>query len=93
MNAEGAGIGGFLSRMVTSDVEDSFGSLLSGADPDAFDWEGEAEAGAELTLAESDWLRDRLDADEELDDYEKALIAFIDAETGETFVPRPSFSA
>jgi hypothetical protein len=89
MNAEGAGIGGFLSRMVTSDVEDAFGSLLGGAEPDSFDWEAEAEAGAELTPAETDWLRDRLDADEELDDYEKALIAFIDAETGESFVPRP----
>ena len=32
-------------------------------------------------------LRDQPDADEELDDYEKALIAFIDAETGESFVP------
>lgn len=93
MNAEGAGIGGFLSRMMTSDVEDAFGSLLGGADPDTFDWEAEAEAGAELTQAETDWLRDRLDADEELDDYEKALIAFIDAETGESFVPRPTLSA
>jgi len=89
MNAEGAGIGGFLARMATSDVEEAFGSLLGGADPDSFDWEAEAEAGAELTQAESDWLRDRLDADEELDDCEKALIAFIDAETGESFVPRP----
>lgn len=89
MQAEGAGIGGFLARMVNSDVEDAFGSLLGGEEPEHFDWEGEAEAGAELTPAESDWLRDRLDADEELDDYEKALIAFIDAETGESFVPRP----
>ncbi|GAA4763271.1 hypothetical protein [Novosphingobium ginsenosidimutans] len=89
MNAEGAGIGGFLTRMMASDVEDAFGSLLGGADAEHFDWEAEAEAGAELTTAETGWLRDRLDADEELDDYEKALIAFIDAETGETFVPRP----
>jgi len=89
MTSEGAGIGGFLSRMLSSDVADAFGSLLGEPEADHFDWEGEAEAGAELTPAESDWLRDRLDADEELDDYEKALIAFIDAETGETFVPRP----
>ena len=88
MQAEGAGIGGFLSRMLNSDVEDAFGSLLGGAEADHFDWEAEAEAGAQLTTAEADWLRDRLDADEELDDYEKALIAFIDAETGESFVPR-----
>ena len=89
MQAEGAGIGGFLSRMANSDVEDAFGSLLGDAEPDHFDWETEAEVGAELTTVETDWLRDRLDADEELDDYEKALIAFLDAETGESFVPRP----
>ena len=89
MNAEGAGIGGFISRMMTSDVEDGFGSLLGDADPDSFDWQAEAQAGAELEPAEADWLRDQLDADEELDDYEKALIVFIDAETGESFVPRP----
>jgi hypothetical protein len=34
-----------------------------------------------------------LDTDEELDEMEKALIAFIDEETGESFVPRPSLSA
>lgn len=89
MQAEGSGIGGFLTRMMTSDGEDTFGSLLGGAETEEHDWDGEAEAAAELTPAEADWLRDRLDADEELDDYEKALIAFIDAETGETFVPRP----
>lgn len=89
MNAKGAGIGGFLSRMLNSDVEDAFGSLLGDTDIDALDWEGEVEVAAALEPAEADWLRDRLDADEELDDYEKALIAFIDAETGETFVPRP----
>jgi len=89
MNAEGAGIGGFLSRMLTSDVEDAFGSLLSGPEAEGLDWEAEAEAAAHLEPTEADWLRDQLDADEDLDDYEKALIAFIDAETGESFVPRP----
>lgn len=89
MASEGTGIGGFLSRMAHADVEDAFGSLLGGSEAEPTDWEGEAETAGELTPAEADWLRDRLDADEELDDYEKALIAFIDAETGETFVPRP----
>ncbi|MEY4238206.1 MAG: hypothetical protein RL339_807 [Pseudomonadota bacterium] len=93
MTTEGAGIGGFLSRMLTSDVEDAFGSLLGGSEAETTDWEAEAEAAAQLEPHEADWLRDQLDADEELDDYEKALIAFIDAETGESFVPRRSFSA
>ena len=89
MNSEGAGIGGFLSRMAKADVEDAFGSLLSGPEVEGTDWEAEAESAAQLTPAEADWLRDQLDADEDLDELEKALIAFIDAETGEGFVPRP----
>lgn len=89
MSAEGAGIGGFLGRMARADVEDAFGSLLGGPEGQGTDWEGEAESAARLEPAEVDWLRDQLDADEELDDLEKALIAFIDEETGESFVPRP----
>ena len=93
MNSEGAGVGGFLGRMLTAKPDVSgFGSLLSDA-PVESDWAEEAEQAAVLEEAEADWLRDRLDADEELDDLEKALIAFIDAETGEAFVPRPSLSA
>lgn len=89
MHHEGAGIGNFLSRMARADVEDAFGSLLGGSAIATTDWEGAAEAAARLDSAEANWLRDRLDADEELDELEKALIAFIDAETGESFVPRP----
>lgn len=95
MDREGEGIGGFLGRMLTSKPDlDGFGSLLglAGDPPDrgveAFD--DEAEAAAVLEPEESDWLSDRLEADEELDDLEKALIAFIDAETGGHFVPRPA---
>lgn len=89
MNSAGTGIGGFLSRMAHSDVEDAFGSLLGGSEVEGVDWPGEAEAAARVEPVEADWLRDLLDADEELDELEKALIAFIDAETGESFVPRP----
>ena len=70
-------------------MEDAFGSLLGGSEVETIDWEGEAGAAARLDPVEADWLRDRLDADEELDELEKALIAFIDEETGESFVPRP----
>jgi hypothetical protein len=93
MTREGHGIGGFLGRMATS-VPDlaGFGSLLKiGGDEADYlaDWDETAEAAAALEPAEHDWLQDMLDADEDLDELEKALIAFIDAETGETFVPRP----
>ncbi len=98
MASEGSGIGGFISRMFSArpDVA-GFGSLLglAGDEPDqgveAYD--DDAESARQLEPAESDWLNDMLEADEELDDLEKALIAFIDAETGGTFVPRPFLSA
>ncbi|HEX4847227.1 MAG TPA: hypothetical protein VFV30_03720 [Novosphingobium sp.] len=93
MASEGAGIGGFLHRMMTSKPDvDGFGSLLKigGDEPDYLaDWDDEAEAASQLTPEEHSWLHDMLEADEELDEMEKALIAFIDEETGETFVPRP----
>lgn len=97
MASEGAGIGGFLYRMITSKPDVAgFGSLLKiGSDePDYLaDWDDDAAAAATFEPAEHTWLHDMLEADEELDEMEKALIAFIDAETGETFVPRPSLAA
>ena len=93
MNSQGEGIGGFLGRMVTSkpDFHGSFASLLgdSGPETGVEAYDDEAEAAAVLDASETEWLNDRLEADEELDDLEKALIAFIDAETGGQFVPRP----
>ncbi len=86
MNAEGAGVGSFLARMMKSDVEDSvgqaFGSLLDIA-PHGSDIDAEVEEALQLTEAEEVWLLDHIDADEELDPMEKALLAFIADETGE----------
>lgn len=93
MAREGAGIGAFLSRMVTAPPDtDGFGSLLGSGEgePEYLDEiDNQAGVAARLEPAEQAWLQDRLEADEELDEMERALIAFIDAETGETFVPRP----
>ena len=92
MKSEGTGIGGFLGRMARADVEDGFGSLLKVAgerDDVLAAWDDDADAAAQLDSGEQAWLQDMLDADEELDEMEKALIAFIDEETGESFVPRP----
>lgn len=90
MNAEGAGIGGFLGRMMHANVEDNagaaFGSLLDIA-PHRGDIEPEAEEAAHLGEGEELWLLDLIDADEELDPFEKALLAFIAEETGQTLLP------
>ena len=92
MNKEGEGVGGFLGRVLTSKPTfgGAFASLLGDTEPDSGveTYDDKAEAAAVLEPGEADWLSDMLEADEELDEHEKALIAFIDAETGGQFVPR-----
>jgi hypothetical protein len=83
MAQEGAGIGSFLHRMMHSDPVAGFGSLL-GEEPDE-DLDDEIAAAGEFSSEEQGWLRERLDADEDLDELEKALLAFIAEETGELF--------
>jgi hypothetical protein len=89
MNSEGSGIGGFLGRMMTSkpDFDGAFGSLLDLTEVADDEGEGVEDASG-LSDGEASWLQDMLEADEELDELEKALIAFIDEETGGQFVPR-----
>lgn len=86
MNRPGAGIGGFLRRMLGSDVDaetsKGFSSLLS-ITPQLPDDADDAEEAARLTEGEELWLLDHIDADEELDPLEKALLQFIAEETGE----------
>ena len=93
MNKEGEGVGGFLGRALTSKpaMGAAFASLLgdSGAESGLEGYDDRAEAAVVLEPGEADWLNDMLEADEELDEFEKALIAFLDTETGQQFVPRP----
>lgn len=79
MSNTGAGIGGFLGRMLKSDVNENFASLLSVSAP-ARDIDAEVEAAEAVTETEELWLQDLLDADEELDELEKALLAFLSEE-------------
>ena len=51
--------------------------------PQGLDTEGAAAEAAAFTEQEDLWLLDRIDADEELDPLEKALLAFIAEETGD----------
>jgi hypothetical protein len=86
MAREGAGVGGFLSRMFTSkpDFDGAFGSLLD-LGPHGPGVEAEAEEAGQLSPEESHWLSDMLETDEELDPLEKALLVWIAEETGEAF--------
>ena len=86
MVQECAGIGIFLGRMLTSkpDVDGAFGSLLDiGSHAPEVDLQ--IEEAEELTAEEGHWLTEMLEADEELDPMEKALLARIAEETGEVF--------
>ena len=84
MASEGAGIGGFLGKMLTTkpDFGGAFGSLL---DLGPHTPEADAEEAGHLSPDQSAWLTDLLEADEELDPMEKALLAWIAEETGEVF--------
>lgn len=89
MTQECAGVGIFLARMINSkpDGDGAFASLLDisphCAEPD--EQGAQEQEQAELSAQESHWLTDMLEADEELDPMEKALIAWIAQETGELF--------
>ncbi len=88
MDRECAGIGGFLGRMASGEAsKEGFGRLLDIAPADEAE-PGESDDNAPvLDAAETGWLHDRLEADEDLEPLEKALIAFIAAETGMEFDP------
>ena len=92
MTSPGGGIGGFFARMARADVGSGFGSLLSlgglsHGSRDERDIDAEVEAALAITDAESGWLHTQLEADDQLDPYEKALLAFIAEATGEDFTP------
>lgn len=86
MVQECAGIGSFLGRMFTAkpDVDGAFGSLLD-IGSHALDTDAQVEEAEELTAEEGHWLTALLEADEELDPMEKALLAWVAEETGEVF--------
>ena len=87
MGCECAGIGSFLGRVFTSkpDFGGSFGSLLNMGQQYGPVIAGAAEEASELTPDEGNWLTHMLEADEELDPMEKALLAAVAEETGEVF--------
>ncbi len=92
MNSEGAGIGGFLANMARADAGTGFGSLLSLGAPglgseDEGDLDDDGEDALTITDGGSSWLHTKLEADDQLDPLEKALLVFIADETGEDFKP------
>lgn len=77
------GVLGILGQMARSNVGDSFSVVRQGqmGSPDHF---GEMAKATRLDQAEADWLLDQLARKAETDEYEKALVAFIVEETGQS---------
>lgn len=84
MAGDGRGIGAFLARIGQAQPEEDFASLLDLSIPVTSAGDGEEESEGDedpaaygLPAEKPHWLFDALDADEDLDPLEKALIAFI----------------
>jgi hypothetical protein len=77
------GVLGIIGKMARSDVGDSFSTARQGrmGSPDHF---ADMARSARLDSAEKDWLLDQLTRSPDSDDYEKALVAFIVEETGQS---------
>jgi hypothetical protein len=76
MNNNAASIGGFLSRMMHSSPKQGFDYMREG-DRDARDLAAEAAEADRFDQCEQAWLQGKLDADGQLDEMEKALLAFL----------------
>ena len=74
-----SGVGGFMARMARSDVEGGFAQLWTRSE--ARDHAALVARDAEVTTDENAWLQGRIDANNQLDAFDKALLAFL-AEEG-----------
>lgn len=75
VNRPSEGVGRFLARMAHFDVQSGFAAVF-GPKP-ARRYETEAEAAAQIDADERSWLDARTDADGEIDEFERALMAFL----------------
>ncbi len=76
MNNSASSIGGFIGRMMRSDVNEAVASTLRGKSA-ARDLDADVAAAHSVTDSENLWLQARLDADNQLDEFEQALLAFL----------------
>jgi hypothetical protein len=74
-------IGNFFGRLAKADFGDTFRYLFGAKAP--VDHDADVAAARAITPEESAWLKARLDADAVLDPIEKALLAFVAAESGQ----------
>jgi hypothetical protein len=80
MNDSRPSLGSFFTRMAKSDVDDTAVSLFA-SKPAVPSLDSQIEAVSMVDGSEQLWLESHIDADDTLDDLEKALLAFIAEET------------
>ena len=80
MNQSAANVGGFLGRMARTPVEGGFRRVFGRKRPGSTD--DAVAAAARVTSDEKLWLQDRIDADDQIDALEKALLDFLAEEGG-----------
>lgn len=76
MTSEARGIGNFFARMAKSDVDGAFGKVF-GRKPPHRDLDAEVAEAAEVTVEEDTWLQGMIDANDQVDAMDKALLKFI----------------
>ncbi|WP_305097630.1 hypothetical protein [Croceibacterium aestuarii] len=82
MNDSASGVGSFIGRMAKG-APNAFGVVFGkkGSEPSRDQLALEAEA---VTPKEQEWLEDRIMADDQVDDLEQALLAFVTEEISQT---------
>lgn len=76
MNNAAVNLGRFFANMSKAKLKDGIAFMREG-DPEPRDYDAESAAAHEVTASEQAWLQAHLDADGDLDDLEKALVAFL----------------
>ncbi len=86
LNAPAAGLGGFLSRMLTGSLSDRMGWREGGSVEDRFAdrnaaLDAEASDAERITRDEAEWLAKRINGDGQMGANERALVEFLKAES------------
>ena len=76
MSDTDSGVGRFLSRMVKA-VPDSAGVVFGRKQVDTPDMDAKVAAEAEITASEKSWLDAQVEANGEIDEYDRALLHFL----------------
>lgn len=85
MKDSGSSVGGFFGRMAKSTVKENFYGIVGevfgkkDADPSV---DALADAAEKVDTTEQMWLEDRIDGNEQVDEYDLALLYFLEEESG-----------